>query len=253
MNFKDKVKILFGYKVPTKFLKTRNSDIFIVSYPKSGNTWLRFLIGNYIHSKIDFNNIETLIPDIHRSNTKDLNKMKNKRFIKSHHRFNPNYTKVVYIKRDVRKVALSYYRWFLKFNPKKFSNFEEFFNAFIRNGAGPYGRWDEHINDWLGKSKKENILVIDYENLKKNTLETFTKILKFCNLPIDQDKIQTAIEKSSFSQMKKLENEQNDSKFHQILKYNRHIPFVGGSNLDENKFTKKQLEMLNQLEKNIRK
>ena len=40
-------------------------DTFIVSYPKSGNTWTRFLVANlaYPNQKVDFTTINRLIAD----------------------------------------------------------------------------------------------------------------------------------------------------------------------------------------------
>ena len=41
-------------------------DTLVVSYPRSGNTWTRFLIANlrYPNLEVDFTNIEKLIPDM---------------------------------------------------------------------------------------------------------------------------------------------------------------------------------------------
>jgi len=41
-------------------------DVFIVSYPKSGNTWTRFLLGNLIYQDkpITFANVESRLPKV---------------------------------------------------------------------------------------------------------------------------------------------------------------------------------------------
>ncbi len=43
------VKYAFGLHRPGRKLPVRPSDILLASYPKSGNTWLRFLIANLRH------------------------------------------------------------------------------------------------------------------------------------------------------------------------------------------------------------
>lgn len=44
---------------------------FIVSYPRSGSTWLRFLVGNLLSpdQPISFKTVEQVLPDIHVNST----------------------------------------------------------------------------------------------------------------------------------------------------------------------------------------
>ena len=99
-------------------LKVYPDDVFIVSYPRSGNTWMRFLVGELVFQKeIDFHNLRELIPDIYiygctHSFLESLNRP---RYIKSHEPYDPRYPKVIYLVRDPRDVAISYYNWLLKF------------------------------------------------------------------------------------------------------------------------------------------
>ena len=47
------------------------TDVFLVSFPKSGNTWMRFMLANAMvqHSQLDisvnFKSIHQLVPDVH--------------------------------------------------------------------------------------------------------------------------------------------------------------------------------------------
>ncbi|MEL6581985.1 MAG: hypothetical protein AAFQ14_19735, partial [Cyanobacteria bacterium J06621_12] len=49
-------------------------DLFLVSHPKSGNTWIRFLICNLIYPELDitFTNINNMIPDIYLTSNREL-------------------------------------------------------------------------------------------------------------------------------------------------------------------------------------
>ena len=51
-------------------------DVYLVSYPKSGNTWLRFLIANLIHpqEEVNFLNIESVLPSIYILPDRELRK-----------------------------------------------------------------------------------------------------------------------------------------------------------------------------------
>ena len=93
-----------------KSLSLFENDVFLISYPKSGSTWIRFMLGNYFSgNKCDFTNYHLLVPDLHR-NIDCLKTTKQKpRYLKSHQYFSPQFENVVYIVRDGRDVAVSYY------------------------------------------------------------------------------------------------------------------------------------------------
>lgn len=77
-------------------------DVFLTSYPRSGNTWMRFLVGNLVHpdEPVTFLNLERLLPDMYIHSDREMRKMRLPRVIKSHECFDPRYKRIVYIVRD---------------------------------------------------------------------------------------------------------------------------------------------------------
>ncbi|MGH9433271.1 MAG: sulfotransferase domain-containing protein, partial [Terriglobia bacterium] len=74
-------------------------DICLVAYPKSGNTWLRFLVGNLLHPEnpVTFANIESIAPSIYHNPDHILRRIPRPRVLKSHEAFFSRHGKVVYI------------------------------------------------------------------------------------------------------------------------------------------------------------
>jgi hypothetical protein len=105
------VKYFLGTDRAERDFAVYPDDTFVVSYPRSGNTWTRFLIANLIYPEknVGFTNIEKLIPDTSSQSNRALKSTPRPRIIKSHEYFDHRYRKVIYIVRDPRDVALSYY------------------------------------------------------------------------------------------------------------------------------------------------
>src|ERR1700730_13661355 len=114
-------EFLYVIKYVLSFDKAGNSltvfpdDTFIVSYPKSGNTWTRFLIGNLMYpDAVDFSNINRLVADPEDLSKRDLKGLRRPRILKTHQPFDPRYKKVICIVRDPRDVVLSEYHFDIK-------------------------------------------------------------------------------------------------------------------------------------------
>lgn len=208
----------FNLKLPTlrKKWEGRDSfeispnDVFLVSYPKSGNTWLRFLVGNYISGdKCNFHNSHLLVPDVH-SNPGDFKALPHPRIVKSHHPYNGHYPKVIYLVRDGRDVAVSYFHHQKKYRQIDHGmSFEVFVQKFNSGNADGFGTWGNHVISWLD-SKKDRILLIRYEDLLDQTAYNLSNILTFCGLDADSSRIQSAIDHSAFSNMRQAEEHQQE-------------------------------------------
>lgn len=189
----------------------RKDDIFLVSYPKSGNSWLRFMIGSYLsNSSLDFSSVQKIIPDMH-LNGDQINQLNNPspRFIKSHEYYNKSYNNVIYLLRDGRDVAVSYYFNYLKFGDDRNLKFEDFLDKF-NSGEVWWNSWSKHVKSWLDNDVKKFHLT-RYEDLKANPVGELIKILIFARIPIDYERVVKAVTFSDFENMAKIEEKDEQS------------------------------------------
>lgn len=189
-------------------------DTFLTSYPRSGNTWTRFLIANLVYQDepVTFLNLERLVPDMYKSSDRVLRKLSRPRIVKSHECFDPRYRKVIYIVRDPRDVAVSNYHWELKLRSvREGYPIEEFVPRWMQPQFWPrIGSWGDHVASWLStRQGKDGFLLLRYEDLKKDPHDVLARVAKFLDIQPTRERLNRAVELSSAQQMRKLEREES--------------------------------------------
>ncbi len=220
---------VFGRQVMHQGVAGSDDDVWIVSYPKSGNTWTRFLIANLIANgeTVDWSNIERRVPDIYYNRDTAYRSLPRPRYFKSHEPYRPEYRRVVFIVRDPRDVAVSYYHFVQKTKllPSG-ATWNEFMEKFMHGKIDPYGNWGENIGSWLGaRGGSENFIVVRYEDLLDNAEKELARIADMLALAADERLLRHAVENSRADRMRELEQAQRGE--HKMLKAGRaDIPFV---------------------------
>ena len=192
--------------------------IWISSYPKSGNTWIRTFISTYYLSnneKFDFSMLKNIRQFPHEkffkkkiSNIKsainnwdsaqNIINQKNKLiFLKTHAALvkinNISFTNnkhtlgAIYIIRDPRNIVTSlanHYQLTFDESLEFMTNKKKF--LLKKDDPSNFGNftflnsWSEHYRSWL-YTKQFKILFIKYEDLENDTFNTFKKIVEFLN------------------------------------------------------------------------
>ncbi len=205
------IKYILGTDRAERNFAVYPDDSFVVSYPRSGNTWTRFLIANLIYPEknVGFTNIEKLIPDTSSQSNRALKATPRPRIIKSHEYFDHRYRKVIYIVRDPRDVALSYYDFQRKYMQIDDGYpLEQYVEDFVagRLISIDWGTWAENVASWIyTRGKNKNFLLLRYEDMMKDTAQELTRIAQFFGIEPEPTRLQQAIERSSADRMRELE------------------------------------------------
>ncbi len=184
-------------------LNIRPEDVFLISYPRSGNTWVRFMLANLLKpdsETIDFHNIHDYIPEEGRNND-IINTLSSPRIIKTHSTYKANYSRVIYLVRDGRDVYVSYYHYRLKKLPEGCS-----FSEFLRMEDHSPSLWGDHVESWLNHQEQlSGILIVHYENLLSNPNAELKRMVDFIGIQATEEEIIQAVHASRFDNMRKID------------------------------------------------
>ncbi|CAL1300213.1 unnamed protein product [Larinioides sclopetarius] len=218
-------KEIDGFRIPTAFseeayksalaYKPRPDDLFIVTYPKCGTTWVQnlaaliFRDGKPFTSGLEF---FTQAPFLELTGAEGAEKMKRPGSIKIHLPFqkapySPE-AKYIFIARNPKDCCVSHYHHTKNGLAHVFADdtFEDFLESFIK-GEVDFGDYFETTLSWWEHRNDPNVLFITYEELKKDTINTTLKIAGFIGseykekLEKDPKRLQDVIQQSSFDFM----------------------------------------------------
>ncbi len=199
---------------------------WLASYPKSGNTWMRFLLYNYFYDQVNNSReVEIRIPDIHALPGQRIDpNVHGSHLCKTHFLWNrehPNHVhtiRAIYILRHPKDVLLSNLNYFrllseCAIDPEKFAR------SFIDSMGASYwqshniGSLVENVRSWT-QEFSHPCVVVRYEDLHKEPEETLGKVLSFLGIDPDEDRVSAAIRASTFDRMQSLEEREREQQKH---------------------------------------
>jgi hypothetical protein len=211
-------RVLTGRQIAGRGVTVFPDDIFLVSYPRSGNTWTRFLLGNLIdqNNPVTFSNIESRIPEIYFNPDRALRQLPRPRMLKSHESFQPHYPRVIYIVRDPRDVAVSFYHHNVKARniPDDYP-MAKFVPRFVAGEFDyKFGSWRDNVLSWIAVRKDDpGFLLLRYEDMKHDTAGVLVSVVGFLDrcgfrtIDSNPESLRRTIELSSAENMRALERQ----------------------------------------------
>ena len=199
------------------------ADWVLMSWGKSGRTWLRVMLSRFYQLRFGLPESELLdFDNLHRRNPAAP------RVFFTHNNYLRDYTgnwqskahfagkPVVLLVRDPRDVAVSqYFQWRFRMQPRKK----------LLNGYPPHGtaielfdfvtdtevglpRVIDYFNDWAAsRDELSALLLVRYEDMRADPARELGRILDFTGTPGAPEQIAAAVEFAAYDNMKKLETE----------------------------------------------
>jgi alcohol sulfotransferase len=208
-----------------QFDKLQRADIVVVSFGKSGRTWLRVMIShlfrvmyrlpeNAILGFDNFHNLNKAVPKIfftHDNYIKD--------FTGDFDTKEPFYGKrVVLLARDPRDVAVSqFFQWKFRIKPSKVTINKypprgsdiSLFDFVMGDNGGSMQAVNDYLNLWAREADKVAAFhLLRYEDLRARPHEELRRLLDFMQVDASDAQVDAAVEYSSYENMKKMESKQ---------------------------------------------
>ncbi|XP_032071472.1 amine sulfotransferase-like isoform X1 [Thamnophis elegans] len=194
--------------------ETRDDDIFIITYPKSGTIWTQNIISLILYEghRDETENI-TLIDRApwleYNIFSVDFPSRPSPRVFTSHLPYNlvpeglqNRRAKIIYVLRNPKDVLVSSYHFFQR--PVGIQSIKDF-DTFLENflvGKVFGGSWLDHVKGWYAHKDDFNILFLSYEEMKKDLRSSVLKICNFLGRELTEKEVDEVVYKATFDNMK---------------------------------------------------
>ena len=183
-------------------------DVFLASYPRSGNTWTRFLLAEILAAETaTFDNVNRAIPEMGIHARARMLLPNGGRLIKTHEPYRSEYKRAVYLVRDIRDVVLSQYSRERELGLHRME-LDEYLQRFLQDKLSGFGAWQNHLPSWLDSPLASNghMLLIKFEDMRRDPEPQISRIVRFLGFTVELALIRKAIENNSVERMRQKEN-----------------------------------------------
>jgi len=216
-----KIRIDRWLRGKEEYRKLKLADGVIVSFGKSGRTWLRVMLSRFYQVKYGIGERHLIgFDNLHKKNRAIP------RLFFTHDNYLKDYTgnrdskadfydkKVVLLVRNPLDVAVSqFFQWKYRMRPgkKALNQYPEHGSDieiydFLMDPDAGLTKIIDYLNLWASEAGKiKDLLIVRYEDMRSNTGEVLEKIVTFLGTPGDQDQIQEAVRFASVENMRNME------------------------------------------------
>jgi hypothetical protein len=178
--------------------ETDPNDVFICGYPKSGNTWFQYIVSALVYGAdaefVPDVVVNDLVPDVHFR--RYYHRYGRSCFFKTHDLPRVAYRRIVYLMRDGRDAMVSYYHFMAAMSgPVDFHDM-------VKNGRGLPGKWHEHVEAYQANPYGAQMIVIRYEDLKRDTVVQLQRFCNFVGLERSEAQLRHVAETTTFDKMR---------------------------------------------------
>jgi hypothetical protein len=206
-----------------EYKKLQRSDWVLMSWGKSGRTWLRVMLSRAYQLKggldaselLDFDNLkqgDSQLPAVFFTHNNYLRDYTGNAQSKSHFQGK----RIVLLVRDPRDVAVSqFFQWQFRMRPNK-----KFINDYPADGAD-ISTWDfvldkeagvprivEYFNGWAQAIPElKDVLVVRYEDMRTDPGAVLAQIMEFTGTAVTAEQVREAVDFAAYDNMKKMEQD----------------------------------------------
>jgi len=191
-----------------RHLGLHSADALLVSYPKSGTTWLRFLVAHALTgAEADFDSVRRDFPPLGRQRGAPALLPEQGRLVRSHEPLHPYRGQpgqhVVYLVRDGHDVALSYLDHHRRLGHYT-GDVTVFLDAFLAGRLDGYGPWADHVlgAERFARSGVAPVLTIRYEELRADPETQLGRVLTFVGRPVGDETVARAVAANTKQRMR---------------------------------------------------
>ncbi|KAL4225544.1 sulfotransferase [Mactra antiquata] len=195
-----------------KDFKFMDGDILLCSYPKSGTTWTFEILTMLLNGSANVSVPSKINTMLEATCSEEIDQLCSApRLLNTHlpYRRIPSdlcnkKVKIVFVVRNPKDTAVSFYNMISAFKHYNYSGkFENWLPLFC-NGGLAYDTYMKYLKDWdtIWSSKKHDMTVLYFEDLKQDTLSGVQQLIKFLNIQLDEEIQQQIADKCQFKEMK---------------------------------------------------
>lgn len=189
----------------------RSKDVFLVGHPKSGMTWLEFMLAHLLprgrRNGTTLRDLDRHVPSLAAYGPGDRLKLwphvlrTSPRLFSTHSLFDPRLTKgrIIYLLRDPRDVIVSHHHAHTSLNPDDAPDLQ----TFTAQEVGKPDAWSEHVEGWVDNRDIADFCLVRYEQLLADTRTELVRMASFIQLACHDADINRALEAGRFDQMRR--------------------------------------------------
>ncbi|MEA2485202.1 MAG: hypothetical protein QOD46_313 [Actinomycetota bacterium] len=226
-------KILRRPAVWARHRGIQRHDVMLASYPRSGTTWMRFLLGQALSGQSsEFKAIRGIVPYVGGQRNAMPVLPDGAKLMYSHDLLSKDVTdRAIYVVRDVRDVALSEFAWQKRIGVYE-GELDPFIRDFVSGRGNPFGSWGAHVDAWVRPERiaADRLKLVKFEDLKHDAAGVLASVLTFLNVSLPESEIANVVESNSVEMMRQKEDRAPEGSFKKRV-VKRNVRFVNAGSV----------------------